>query len=88
MAVRPPSEIPSSNISSEVAWAAMMLWRAAALMATTFCMTGSHWSPLGGVSLGKLIVSERFGMSAPEAENGFMLRRIVSSLALRRNNWA
>jgi hypothetical protein len=34
--------MPSSNISSEVAWAAMMLWRAAALMATTFCMTGSH----------------------------------------------
>jgi hypothetical protein len=36
--------------------------------------------------LGKLIVSQRFGMSAPKAENGFMRRRIVSSQALRRNN--
>jgi hypothetical protein len=43
-------------------------------------------TPLGGVSLGKLIVSERFGMSAPKAENGFVRRRIVSSHRQRRNN--
>jgi len=44
-------------------------------------------TPLGGASLGKLIVSERFEMSAPKAENGFMRGRIVSSRWRRRNNW-
>jgi hypothetical protein len=39
----------------------------------------------GGVSLGGLIVKARFGMSAPQAENGFARKRIVSSRALRRN---
>jgi hypothetical protein len=49
-------------------------------------MTGSRYSPLGGVSLTKLIVSQRFGTSAPKAENGFVPRRIVSSRPRRRNN--
>src|SRR5665213_2285160 len=76
----------SSSISSEVAWAATIPWRAAALMATTFCMTGSQHSPLGGASLGQLIASERFGTSARKVENGFFRRRIVSSRRRRRNN--
>jgi hypothetical protein len=33
-----------------------------------------------------LIVTERFQMSAPKAENGFVDRRIVSSRPQRRNN--
>jgi hypothetical protein len=49
-------------------------------------MTGSHYSPLGGALLGKLLVSQRFGTSARKEENGFMRRRIVSSPHPRRNN--
>jgi hypothetical protein len=41
-------------------------------------MTGSHSHRLGGASLGKLIVSPRFGTSARQVENGFMPGRIVS----------
>jgi hypothetical protein len=48
-------------------------------------LTGSQFAPFGGVSLGELLVKARFGMSAPKAENGFAGKRIVSSLALRRN---
>src|SRR6266481_4876423 len=62
----------------------MMLWRAAALMAITFCMTVSL-PPLVRRSLGRLLTSQRFGTSAPTGENGFMPERIVSSRALRRN---
>ena len=58
--------------------------RAAALMAMTFCMTGSQFA-LGGASLGGLLVSHRFGMSARKAENGFVQGRIVSSQRPRRN---
>src|SRR5229473_6891365 len=86
MAVRPPPAMLANSISSEVAWAAMMPCSAAALMATTFCMTNSHYSPLGGVALGRLIVSERFGTSARQVENGFVHGRIVSSQRQRRNN--
>jgi hypothetical protein len=43
------------------------------------------YSPLGGASLAKLIVSQRFGTSARKGENGFMPGRIVSSRRLRRN---
>src|SRR5258706_14771693 len=74
----------SSSISSEVAWAAMMPWRAAALMAMTFCMTGSRGLRFGAL-LGGLIASERFGMSACQGENGFKRKRIVSSRPWRRN---
>jgi hypothetical protein len=35
--------------------------------------------------VGQLIVSERFGTSARQGENGFMGRRIVSSWLSRRN---
>src|SRR5271165_4503347 len=62
-----------------------MLWRAAALMAITFCMTGSRWRRLCGVSLGKTLISQRFGTSARKGKNGFMPERIVSSQAPRRN---
>src|ERR1700722_3393790 len=83
--VRLPSAILSSSSSSEVACAAMMPWRAAALIAMTLRMTGSRYPPLGGVSLSKLLISEGFGTSARNRENGFALERIVSSLARRRN---
>src|SRR5580693_1985949 len=85
MAARLPSAMLSSSISSEVACAAMMFWRAAALMAMTLRMTGSHCPPLGGVSLGGLLVIEGFGTSARQRENGFIPRRIVSSQPRRRN---
>src|SRR3954453_19884182 len=75
----PPAAMPSSSISSEVAWAATMPWRAAALMAMTFCMTGSRYSPPRRFLLGGLLVSTRFRMSALKAENGFVRERIVSS---------
>src|SRR5476649_1896183 len=47
------------------------------------CVTGVQTCALP--ILGKLIVSERFGTSARKQENGFMCRRIVSSLPPRRN---
>src|SRR5665647_2497196 len=50
----------SRSISSEVAWAAMMPWRAAALMAMTFCMTGSHWPLRCGASLGQIVNEPTF----------------------------
>src|ERR1700676_3990975 len=62
----------SSNISSDVVWAAMMPRRPAALMATTFCMTGSHCSPPARRLVGRLIASASFRTSAPKAENGFL----------------
>jgi hypothetical protein len=34
-----------------------------------------------------LVVGDGFGMSARKGKNGFVVRRIVSSQALRRNNW-
>src|SRR6187401_1716249 len=74
-----------SSISSEVAWAAMMPWRAAALMATTFCMTSSRYSPLAAFRWSGVIVNPGFGTSARQRENGFMRRRIVSSRGSRRN---
>jgi hypothetical protein len=40
---------------------------------------------LSGASLGKLLISQRFGMSARKGKNGFMRRRIVSSRRARRN---
>jgi hypothetical protein len=51
----------------------------------TLRMTGSRYPPLGGVSLGKLLISDGFGTSARKPENGFTPGRIVSSLARRRN---
>jgi hypothetical protein len=42
-------------------------------------------SRLSGASLGKLLISQRFGMSAPKGKNGFVRRRIVSSPRSRRN---
>src|ERR1700747_1325103 len=38
----------------------MMLWRAAALMATTFCMTLSPCAAFGGASLDKSVNEPRF----------------------------
>src|ERR1700754_1509234 len=54
-------------------------------MATTFCMTGSPAHLFGG-SLRGLLVSQRFGMSARKAENGFVGKKIVSSRRSRRNS--
>src|SRR5205085_2250831 len=84
MAVRPPSAMLSSNISSEVARAAMMPSRAAALMAITLCMTSSP-IPLVRRFVGKLLMSQRFRTSAPIGKNGFITTRIVSPFAPRRN---
>jgi hypothetical protein len=53
-------------------------------MAITFVMTGSRFA-IGGVSLGGLLVKQRFGMSARKGKNGFVRERIVSSPGLRRN---
>src|SRR6185312_9815951 len=64
----------------------MMLWRAAELMAMTFCMTGSQMSPLGpALRYAKVLMRQRFGMSARKAENGFVPKRIVSLAPPRRN---
>src|SRR5476651_278724 len=62
-----------------------MLWRAAELMAITFVMTGSRWCRLCGLSLAKLLISQRFRTSARKGKNGFVPERIVSSHGLRRN---
>src|ERR1700757_775183 len=50
----------------------MMLWRAAALMATTFCMTLSPSRLDSGASLGKLLMRQGFGTSARKPKNGFI----------------
>jgi hypothetical protein len=47
-------------------------------------MTGSRFA-IGGVSLGGLLVNQRFGMSARKGKNGFVRERIVSSQRPRRN---
>ncbi|HKU09214.1 MAG TPA: hypothetical protein VJR30_24365 [Bradyrhizobium sp.] len=54
-------------------------------MAMTFDIDRLPVRAVGGVSLGGLIVKTRFGMSAPQAQNGFAGERIVSSQAPRRN---
>src|SRR6476646_5295914 len=76
----------SRSISSDIVRAAVIDLRAAALMAMTFGMTGSQFAVSEcGASLRGLLVSLRFGMSAPKGKNGFVEGRIVSSQAPRRN---
>src|SRR6516162_2297225 len=73
IAVLEPSAMLSRSISSEVAWAAMMLWRAAALMATTFCMTVSRGRRLlRRFRYRKTLMRLGFGTSARKPENGFI----------------
>src|SRR5215475_4562208 len=50
----------------------MMLWRAAELMATTFCMTSSPTAACAALRCSKLLTSPRFGTSARKGENGFV----------------
>src|SRR3979409_1776213 len=50
----------------------MMLWRAAELMATTFCMTGSRFAACAALRCLKQLTSQRFGTSAQKGENGFV----------------
>src|ERR1051325_2456145 len=50
----------------------MILWRAAALMAMTFCMTVSRWHRLCGASLPEVLISQGFRTSARKEKNVFM----------------
>src|SRR3954452_19865104 len=60
IALRPPPTMLSSSMLSEVAWAAMIPWRPAALMATTFCMTLSRSRRLDGASLAQIVSEPKF----------------------------
>src|SRR3954453_14093727 len=60
IALRPPSTMLSSSMLSEVAWAAMIAWRPAALMAMTFCMTLSRSRRLDGASLAQIVSEPKF----------------------------
>src|ERR1700761_5196951 len=59
IAVRPPPAMLSSSISSDVAWAARMPWRAAGLMAITLDMTVSP-RPLRCGFLGQIVTEPTF----------------------------
>src|SRR3954447_21097779 len=60
IAFRPPSAMLSSSMLSEVAWAAMIPCRPAALMAMTFCMTLSRSRRLDGASLAQIVSEPKF----------------------------
>src|SRR3954453_16518401 len=60
IALRPPPTMLSSSMLSEVAWAAMIPWRPAALMAMTFCMTLSRSRRLDGASLAQIVSEPKF----------------------------
>src|SRR4051794_27980480 len=74
IAVRPPSAMLSSSISSEVAWAARMPWRAAALMAITFCMTVSHYCRLAAL-VGEIVNQHRFQDVCAKSGKWFRARK-------------
>src|ERR1700759_2217087 len=50
----------------------MMLWRAAALMAMTFCMTVSRVAACAALRCGKVLMRQSFQTSARKEENGFV----------------
>jgi hypothetical protein len=55
-------------------------------MAMTFGMDlAPRSAATGGVSWPEVLISHRFGTSAPKAENGFVAGQIVSSELSRRN---
>src|SRR4030081_3771439 len=84
IADRPLSAMLSSSISSEVAWAAMMPWRAAALMAITFCMTVSHYCRLAAL-VGRTVNRHTFQDVCAKSRKWFHLRKncFVAAIATK-----
>src|SRR5882757_1469015 len=74
IAFRPPSAMLSSSISSEVACAARMPWRAAALMAMTFCMTVSRYCRLAAL-VGEIVNQHRFQDVCAKSGKWFRVRK-------------
>src|SRR5476651_747209 len=86
IAERPPSAMLSSSISSEVAWAAMMPWRAAALMAITFCMTVSHYCRLAAL-VGRIVNQHKFQDVCAKSGKWFRPRKncFVATIATKHS---